>query len=171
MAGPIAISRAQGRKMHVMDNDALRHDFTEILALVQQQMHGLEETQHKQDALSAKGIAADGLVAVTVDSRRMVTDVDIDESYLKDFEFAELGAHVASAAGMAVQEVERQAAELMAPMTQRREAIWAATGALEDMPDLADVFARVGVPMPNAAHPKATTDDGERPGGVSWVRG
>ena len=81
-----------------MDNDAARHDFANVLALVREQMQDLSTMQQKRAALSAKAAAADGTVEVTVDARCMVTEIVIDET-MEEFELAELGGHIAAPQG------------------------------------------------------------------------
>ncbi len=69
-----------------MDNDAARHELTEALALVQEHMADLAVVEKRLAALSATASAADGTVVVTVDAQGVVSDADVDESYLDDYE-------------------------------------------------------------------------------------
>jgi DNA-binding protein YbaB len=124
-----------------VDNDQLRHDFTEVLALVQEQMREQSAVQHKRSALVAKAAAADGAVEVSVNAQRVVTAVVIDESYLDDFEFADLGGHIVEAARAAAGEIERRAAALLAPLAERRRAISALADIVVDAPDFGNAIS------------------------------
>jgi DNA-binding protein YbaB len=126
-----------------MTNDTARHDFAEVLALVQDQMRDLAQLQEKRRLLTATAYAADNTVEVTVDAQRMVTKVVIDESYLEDFEFADLGEIIAGAAREAAEDVERQGAALLAPMTERRGEISALSGAIIDVPEFPEALANL----------------------------
>lgn len=123
-----------------MDNDAAGQDMNHVLALVGEQMQELARVEQQRAALVATGVAADGLVSVSVDAQRVVTEVVIDEDYLDDFEFAELGGHVAEAARAAGEEVGVKAAALLEGLSRRREEIAAASGGLE-VPDFGEVLA------------------------------
>ncbi|MEE6178375.1 YbaB/EbfC family nucleoid-associated protein [Mycobacterium sp. 050134] len=129
-----------------MDNDAAAHDFDHVLALVQEQMLELSSMQQKRAMLSGAATTADGTVEVTVDAQRMVTKITIDESYLEDFDFADLGGHITAAAQQATQEVERQAAALMAPLARRRQEISSLAGSSVDIPDFGELLGTLNAP-------------------------
>jgi DNA-binding protein YbaB len=84
---------------------------------------GFVDDAAEASCVVGEGAAADGTVEVTVDARCMVTEIVIDETYLEEFELAELGGHIVGAARAAGQEVGRQAAALGAPLSERRKAI------------------------------------------------
>jgi DNA-binding protein YbaB len=128
-----------------VDNSAAHHDFADMLALVQDQMRDLSAMQQKRSALTAKATAADQTVEVTVDAHCVVTEIVIDESYLSDYELADLGGHIAGAAQAAAREIGQRAASLMATLTQRRQTISARAGMLVDAPDFADVLATLNI--------------------------
>lgn len=145
----------------------------DVLALVQEQMADLAALQQKQSALTAIGTAADRTVEVTVDARGVVTKTVIDASYLDEFEFAELGTHVTAAARAAAAEVGRRAAELIAPLNERRHMLPSLSDIVEGAPDIGalvdDMVATMG---PAPARP-AQDDDGweEPPAGYPIVKG
>lgn len=143
-----------------MNNDAARHDFAHVLSLVQEQMQDLSVMQQKRSALAATATAADGTVEVTVDAQRMVTSTAIDESYLDEFEFADLGGYITTAAQAAAQEVERRAAALLAPLTERRKEISSLSGIVVDAPDFQDVISGLNPPAP-AAPEARRADEGD----------
>ena len=140
-----------------MDNDSLRHDLAEVMALAQDQMRELSAAQQQRMALSATGTAADGLVEVTVDAQRMVTSTVIHESYLQEFEFADLSGHITAAAQKAAQEVERRGAAIFAPLAQRRQAISAMSGSLVDAPDFNELMSRINPAATAAPSPQPMT--------------
>jgi DNA-binding protein YbaB len=142
-----------------MDNDPLRHDLAEVMALAQDQMRELSAVQQQRMALSGTGTAADGLVEVTVDGQRMVTSTVIQESYLQEFEFADLSGHITAAARAAAEEVERRGAALFAPLTQRRQTISALSGRLVDAPDFNELMSRINPSVPAARD--SQHDDGD----------
>jgi hypothetical protein len=75
----------------------------------------------------------------------MVTKVVVDDAYLRDYEFADLGGFVTGAAQAAAREIGRRATELMLPMSERRQAISQRSGMLVDAPDFSDVMAAMNV--------------------------
>lgn len=143
-----------------MNNDAASHDFDHVLALVQEQMEDLSVMQQKRAALTATATAADETVKVTVDAQRMVTSTVIDESYLDDFELADLGGHITTAAQEAAQKVEREAAALLAPLTERRKEISSLSSLVEDAPDFHDLITGLNPPAP-AAPAARRADEGD----------
>jgi DNA-binding protein YbaB len=143
-----------------MDNDSLRHDLAEVMALAQDQMRELTAAQQKRMALSATGTAADGLVEVTVDAQRMVTSTVIHETYLQEFEFTELSGHFTAAAQKAAQELERRGAAIFAPLAQRRQAFSAMSGSLVDAPEFNELMAQLNPAAAAAPNPQRD-DDGD----------
>lgn len=143
-----------------MNNDAASQDFEHVLSLVQQQMRDLSVMQQKRAALTATASAADGTVQVTVDAQQMVTKTVIDESYLQEFEFAELAGHITTAAQQAAQQIERESAALLAPLTQRRHEISSLSSLVVDAPDFGDLITGLNSPAAVAPAP-SRADDGD----------
>ena len=141
-----------------MNNDAASHDLTHVLSLVQEQMQDLSLMQQKRAALTATATAADKTVEVTVDAQRMVTSTVIDESYLDEFEFADLGGYITAAAQEAAQEIERQSAALLAPLTERRNEISSLSSLVVDAPDFHDLIAGLNPSAPGAPEPRRADD-------------
>jgi DNA-binding protein YbaB len=119
-----------------VDNDAARDDLTEALALVQEHMADLAIVEKKRAALSATATAADGTVVVTVDARGVVSTAAVDESYFDDYDLAELGHYVTAAAQAAAGDVERQTAELLAPLADRRAQFPSLSEVVDGAPDI-----------------------------------
>jgi DNA-binding protein YbaB len=149
-----------------MDNDAARHELSHVLALAQEQMQELTAIEQKRSAIVASATAADGMVEVTVDAQRLITSTVIDESYLNDFEFADLGGYVTTAARKAGEEVERRSAALLAPMTRRRAELTSQSGSGVDMPDFQELLSGLRSAVPTDVSPHA--GDGE---GTDWEEG
>ncbi|ODR21839.1 YbaB/EbfC family nucleoid-associated protein [Mycolicibacterium porcinum] len=126
-----------------MNNDALRHQMTEVLALVSEQMADIAAVQREQAQLTASAEEADGLVAVTVDARGHVIETVIDESYLDEYELEELGGHVTAAAQTAAQLVAQRSAALMMPIEERRRMMPALSDIADGAPDLRDLTRSV----------------------------
>lgn len=126
-----------------MNNDALRHQMTEVLALVSEQMADIAAVQREQAQLTASAEEADGLVAVTVDARGHVIATVIDESYLDEYELEELGGHVTAAAQTAAQLVAQRSAALMMPIEERRRMMPALSDIADGAPDLRDLTRSV----------------------------
>ncbi|NKZ11820.1 YbaB/EbfC family nucleoid-associated protein [Mycolicibacterium septicum DSM 44393] len=126
-----------------MSNDALRHQMTEVLALVQEQMADIAAVQREQAQLTASSKAADGLVEVTVDARGHVVETVIDETYLDEYELEELGGHVTEAAQSAAQLVAQRSAALMMPIEERRRMMPSLSDVVDSAPDLRDLTRAV----------------------------
>jgi DNA-binding protein YbaB len=121
-------------------DDAAGHRVTELLAVVQEQMADLAVVQEKQAQLRASGMAAEGLVEVTVNASGQLVDTVIDESYLDEHEFDELAGHVTEAARAAAREAARQVAEMLAPISERRRGLPSLSEVLEGAADLGDLM-------------------------------
>jgi DNA-binding protein YbaB len=147
-----------------VNNDSMSHDFTHVLSLVQEQMRDLSVMQQKRAMLTATGTAADGAVEVTVDAQRTVTKTAIDESYLDEFELADLSAHITAAAQEAAQEIERQSAALLVPLTERRQEISSFSDLIVDAPDFQGLISNLhssGAPAADSRGVDAGDDGAE----------
>jgi DNA-binding protein YbaB len=151
-----------------MSGDVGRHELDEVLSVVQEQMRDLSVMQAKRSELTAKAFAADQLVAVTVDAQCVVSEVVIDEGYLEEFELAELGGHVITAARAAAEQIRERSAQLLAPLIERRKEVSGLSGVLPDMPDLAQVLSNLGVSELGIDQPGAGS--GESGGGADGGR-
>jgi len=147
-----------------MDNESIRSEFGQVLALVQEQMRDLANVQQQRSTMVGKATAADGLVEVTVNAQRTVVETVVDESYLEEHEFAELGGHVTSAAQAAVRQLDRRAETLLAPMNKRRKAVSEISGNVIGLPGFREALAEVSAmgdslrPQPGPAENQG--DDG-----------
>ncbi|WP_260993721.1 YbaB/EbfC family nucleoid-associated protein [Mycobacterium deserti] len=112
---------------------------TEVLALVQEQMADIAAVQRKQAELTASAAVADGMVEVTVSAHGHVIATEIDESYLDEYELQELGDHITAAAQQAARTVADRAAEMMAPIADRRRFLPGLSEIVEGAPDLRDL--------------------------------
>jgi DNA-binding protein YbaB len=149
-----------------VNNDAARHELEETLELVQEHLADLAIVEKKRAALSATATAADGTVVVTVDARGVVSETAVDDSYLDDYELADLGDFVTAAAQEAAGEVGRQSAELLAPLADRRARFPSLSDIVEGAPDIRDLVSHLH-PVDGAQH---FGDDGETPGDYPTVR-
>jgi len=136
-----------------MNNDAIHDEFDHVLSLVQKQFRDVSVLQQKRSALTAKGTAADGMVVVTVDAQNTVTETVIDDSYLKEFEFAELGGHITSAAQKAAEDIRQKSTALMAPLAERRNEISSLSSVVAGAPDFGELLAGL--------HAAANNPDGD----------
>ncbi|MDV3124010.1 YbaB/EbfC family nucleoid-associated protein [Mycobacterium sp. 21AC1] len=153
-----------------MSNDALRHQMTEVLALVSEQMADIAAVQREQAQLTASAEAADGLVAVTVDARGHVIETVVDESYLEEYELEELGGHVTSAAQSAAQLVAQRAAALMVPIDERRRMMPPLSDIVDGAPDLRDLTRSVFGNDDALGVPPGPEDDGRDESAFPTVR-
>jgi DNA-binding protein YbaB len=149
-----------------VNNDAARHELEETLELVHEHLADLAIVERKRAALSATATAADGTVEVTVDARGIVSATTVDDSYLDDFELADLGDFVTAAAQEAAGEVGRQSAELLAPLADRRARFPSLSDIVDGAPDLRDLVSHLH-PLDGAQH---VVDDGEAHGDYPTVR-
>ena len=93
---------------------------------------------------------------VTVDARGVVSKTDVDESYLDDYELADLGDFVTAAAQEAAGEVGRRSAELLAPLAERRARFPSLSDIVDGAPDIRDLVSH----LHSADRPPQPTDDG-----------
>jgi DNA-binding protein YbaB len=149
-----------------VNNDAARHELEEALELVQEHLANLAIVEKKRAALSATATAADGTVVVTVDARGVVSQTSVDESYLDEYELADLGDFVTAAAKEAAGEVGRQSAELLAPLADRRARFPSLSDIVEGAPDIRDLVSHLNPPD----RAQYFVDDGEAPGDFPTVR-
>ena len=126
-----------------MSNESIRNEFGQVLALVQEQMRDLSNIQQQRSTMVARATAADGTVEVTVNAQRTVVETVVDESYLEDHEFTELGGHVTSAAQAAVRQLDKRSAAMLAPMNERRKAVSEISGNVIGLPGFREALAEV----------------------------
>jgi DNA-binding protein YbaB len=131
-----------------MDNDDARHELTEALALLQEHMSELATVERRRAALSATATVADGTVVVTVNTHGVVSDATIDESYLDEHDLGDLGGFVTAAAQDAAEEVQRQAASLLAPLAERRARFPSLADIVDGAPDIRDLVSHIGAADP-----------------------
>lgn len=142
-----------------MSNDAARHELAEVLALAQEQMADLAAVQKKRAALTASATVADGTVEVTVNAQGIVTRTVIDETYLDEFEFADLGDYITTAAQTAARDVGKRSAELLVPMTERRKKFPALSDIVEGAPDFREWMPDLTPLRPESAAAAGPGDD------------
>lgn len=153
--------KLQGKRP--LTNDAAHHELTDALALVQEQIADLAELHKKRATLTAKASRADDTVCVTVNAQGMVIDTAIDETYLDDFDFADLGAHITAAAQSAAREVARRSAQLLAPLSERRRRFPSLPSIVDDMPDVVDLIPDLGCFTNAGPKPADNNQDWEDP--------
>jgi DNA-binding protein YbaB len=154
-----------------LGNDELRHEMTEVLALVREQMAEIATTQQKQAAVTATAAAADGLVEVTVNAQGQVIKTVIDEAYLDEHEFEELSEHITQAAQEAARDAVRQVTEMLVPISERRKRLPSLSDIVDGAPDLRDLVPSwlqpVAAPGPRHDH---DDDDGREESAFPTVR-
>jgi DNA-binding protein YbaB len=153
-----------------VDNDAARHELTEALALVQEHVGELAIVERKRAALSATATAAGGTVVVSVNAQGVVSETAVDESYFDEYDVAELGNCITAAAQAAARDVERQTAELLAPLVERRAQFPSLSDVVDGAPDIRNLVPNLH-PLDQA--PQFADDDdhgGEEPGAYPTVR-
>jgi DNA-binding protein YbaB len=126
-----------------MDNDTARHELIDALALVQEQFADLAAVEAERAALSATGTGAGGTVTVTVDSRGIVIHTAVSETYLDEYDLADLGGYITAAAQDATRDIERMMAQLLAPLAQRREQMPSLSDIVEGAPDIRNLLSTV----------------------------
>jgi DNA-binding protein YbaB len=152
-----------------VSNYTARHELQDVLARVQQQMTDLAAVQKKQASMTATAAVADGTVHVTVNARGVVTRTVIDEAYLEDHDFTELGAHVTDAARTAAREVAHRVAELMVPLNERRKEFPSLSDIAEGAPDLRSLFDDLNNASPRPAANQGS-DEWDEPTDYPTVR-
>jgi hypothetical protein len=96
---------------------------------------------------------------VTVDAQRIVTEVVIADTYLEDHDFADLADFIAVAAQAAAHEIDRQAAELLAPLTVRRGEISAMSNLVSGGPDVQKMMSALTSFVPENSTPPTDGED------------
>jgi DNA-binding protein YbaB len=127
-----------------VDNDAARHELAEALALLQEHMADLAVLEKKRADLSATATVADGTVVVTVDAQGIVSGAAVDESYLDEYDLADLGGFVTAAAQAAARDVARRSAELLAPLAERRAQFPSLSDIVDGAPDIRELLPQLG---------------------------
>jgi DNA-binding protein YbaB len=122
-----------------LGNDGLRHEMTEVLALVQEQLADIAAVQKQQAAVTATAATADGMVEVTVNAAGHVVKTVIDESYLDEHEFDELSDHITEAAQTAARDAGRRVTEMFDPINERRKRFPSLSEFVDGAPDLRDL--------------------------------
>jgi DNA-binding protein YbaB len=154
-----------------LSNDALRHEMTEVLALVREQMADIAAMQRKQAEVTATAAVADGTVEVTVNAQGHLVKTVIDESYLDEHEFEELSDHITEAAQEAARDAVRQVTELLVPISERRKRFPSLSDFVDGAPDLRDLvppwLQPVAAPGPRHDH---DDDDGREESAFPTVR-
>lgn len=140
------------------------------MALVQEQMADLAVAREKRAALTARAVVADETVEVTVDARGVVTKTVIDESYLDEFDFADLGGYITAAAQAAAGEVGRRGAELLAPLRDRRKLMPSLSDIVDGAPDLQSLLDRVAPGNPGESRSVNEGDGWDEPTAHPTVR-
>jgi DNA-binding protein YbaB len=123
-----------------LSNDAARHRLTDALAQLQEQIADIVAMRDKQAALKLTGRAADGTVEVTVNARGQLVETVIDEGFLDDHDFEELGEYVTKAAAAAAQEAAHRVAEMLAPINERHSKFPSFSDIIDGMPDPGDLM-------------------------------
>jgi len=126
-----------------VSNESIRNEFSQVLALVQEQMRDLANVQQQRSTMVARATAADGMVEVTVNAQRTVVRTVVDDSYLDEYELAELGEHVTSAAQAAVRQLDKRSEALLTPMNERRKAVSEISGNVIGLPGFREALAEV----------------------------
>ena len=153
-----------------MDNDAARHELTEALALVQEHMADLAVVEKRLAALSATASAADGTVVVTVNAQGVVSDAAVGESYLDDYDLADLGEHITAAARAAARDVATQTAELLAPLAERRAQFPSLADVVDGAPEIRDLVPHLNPVDQTQQFATDGDHDGEQQGDYPTVR-
>lgn len=123
-------------------------------------MADIAAVQQKQAELTATAASADGLVEVTVNAHGHLIKTEIAESYLDEYDFEELADHVTEAAQSAARAAADRAAELMAPITDRRRSLPGLSEVLDGAPDLRDLAPHALDPFAAARARHDPDDDG-----------
>jgi DNA-binding protein YbaB len=145
-----------------VSNESIRNEFGQVLALVQEQMRDLSNIQQQRSTMLAKATAADGTVEVSVNAQRTVVKTVVEESYLDDHEFGELGGHITSAAQEAVRQLDKRSEAMLAPMNERRKAVSEISGNVIGLPGFREALAEVSAMGDSLqSPPKTRENDGD----------
>src|SRR5262249_5719341 len=115
-----------------------------------------------QAALEPSAQAADGTVEVTVNAQGQVVKTVIDESFLDDHDFDDLGDYVTEAAQTAAKDAGRRVAEMLAPINERHGELPSFFDVVAGLPDARDLMP----PGFDAFGPAASFGHGSSAGGL-----
>jgi DNA-binding protein YbaB len=141
-----------------LNNNTARDEFTDVLARVQSQLADIDAVQKQQAALSVSAAAADQTVEVTVNAQGQLTKVVVDQSYLDDHDFEDLGESILEAARAAAQDASRQVTELLAPIGERYKSLPSFSDLVDGATNISDLMP-AGFDWP--AGPEARRQDTE----------
>jgi DNA-binding protein YbaB len=122
-----------------LSNEAAHEQLIDVLAGLKDQLGDIAALQKKQAALELVAHAADDTVEVTVNARGQLIKVVIDESYLNDYDFEDLGNHITEAAQAAARDAAGRVAELLAPINSRHKTFPSFSDIVDGMPDPKDL--------------------------------
>ena len=158
-----------------MSNDAAREQLAGVLVGLREQLGDMAAVQKQLAALEVGGEGAEGSIAVTVNARGQLIKTVIDQSFLDEHDFDELGDCVTKAAQAAAEEAGRRVAELLAPINDRHTKLPSFSDIVADLPDPRDLMPSGldvlgGSPQrPNASSVSSPGDiDGDSEGGAEF---
>lgn len=123
-----------------MDNDAARERLGDVLAGLRDQLADYAELQKKQAALQIDAEVAEGTVVVTVNAQGQLVKTLIDNSFLDDHDFDDLGDYITEAAQTAAKDAGRRIREMLAPINERHATFPSLSDIVEGMPDPSDLM-------------------------------
>jgi DNA-binding protein YbaB len=124
-----------------VNNDAAREQLADMLLDLQDQMGDIAKVQQTIAALQVERRAAEDSITVTVNARGQLVKAVVDESFLHDHDFEELGHYLTEAARAAADEAGRRVAELMAPINERHKKFPSFSDIVAGLPDPANLMS------------------------------
>lgn len=143
-----------------MEYPRTSHDVDALMGDLNTLVKDITEAKQKVVALTAAATELGGYVSVAVNARGVVVETQIDPRALESISAQRLAAAVTTAAQRAAEEVNAKAAEIWAPINDRRNDLPRADDALEGMPNLDDLFA---TPEPSLAPPGRDSRETSQP--------
>ena len=124
----------------MLDSDGANDQLADVRALLREQLADVAAMREEQATLRLNSVVADGTVAVTVDAHGHVVKTVIDESYLDEHDFEDLGDYVTEAAQAAMHDAGQRVAQMLAPINKRHSSFPSFSEIVDGVPDLKDLM-------------------------------
>jgi DNA-binding protein YbaB len=123
-----------------LSGDSARERVSDVLVGLRDQLADIAAVRKKQAALEVAARSAEGSVEVTVNARGQLVRTVIDQCFLDDHDFDELGGYITEAAQAAAAEAAGRVAELVAPINERHKRFPSFSDIVAGLPDPSDVM-------------------------------
>jgi DNA-binding protein YbaB len=111
-----------------------------VLADLRDQLSDFVAVRKELAGLEVSAAVAEGSVEVTVNAHGQVIKTLIDECYLDEYGFDELGGHITEAAQAAAGQAAQRVAKTLAPINERHKGFASFSDLVQGLPDVEDLM-------------------------------